>query len=160
MNIFLVVGSLFPFDRLVRVVDEWAASQDQIRVIGQIGDGDYEPKNMEAYRILEAEDFNKRFTESDLIITHAGMGIILKSLVVQKPIVVFPRKVSLKEVNTDHQIATAKALDKLNYVQVAWESEDLKTILRDPASIKSKVMIGEVASAELLGAIRQFINES
>ncbi|MEN8251500.1 MAG: glycosyltransferase [Bacteroidota bacterium] len=160
MKIFLVVGSLFPFDRLVKEIDQWAALQENINVIGQIGYGKYKPESIQAVPLLEAGEFNRIFSESDLIITHAGMGIILKSLVVGKPIVVLPRKLQLKEVNTDHQMATAKALDKMNYIHVAWDNEELLEYLKEPAAIASKITIGEYASETFIENLRQFISDN
>lgn len=160
MTIFTVIGTLDPFDRLVRLVDQWAAERPDIDITAQIGYGKYVPENIETYQMLRANDFNRIFNDSDLIITHAGMGIILKSLVAGKPIVVLPRRLDLKEANTDHQMATAKALDEMNYVHVAWNNEDLLEFLKEPAAIRSKVSISEYASEPLLGSLRQFINNN
>ena len=43
--IFVTIGSMFPFDRLIRAMDAWAAAQPERRVelLAQIGDGGYEP---------------------------------------------------------------------------------------------------------------------
>ena len=38
------VGSMFPFDRLVRAMDAWAAAQPEEEVLAQIGDGGFEPR--------------------------------------------------------------------------------------------------------------------
>lgn len=157
MNILLVVGTLFPFDRLVREIDQWASVKENIKVTGQIGFGKFKPKHMQYYNMLKAAEFNKIFNDSDLIITHAGMGIILKSLVAGKPIVVLPRKLELKEHTTDHQMATAKALDKMKYVHVAWDNEELLHYLKDPSAITSKMSIGEYATGNLVDSIQQFI---
>jgi UDP-N-acetylglucosamine transferase subunit ALG13 len=160
MTIFAVIGTLDPFDRLVRLVDQWAAERPDINIIAQIGYGKYVPENIETYQMLRASDFNRIFDHSDLIITHAGMGIILKSLVAGKPIVVLPRRLALKEANTDHQMATAKALEKMNYVHVAWNNEDLLEFLKEPAAIHSKISINEFASEPLLDSLRKFIKDN
>ena len=158
MRIFLVVGTLFPFDRLVMLIDLWASRKEDIQVTGQIGYGEYKPKNIRALSILKADEFNRIFDESDLIITHAGMGVILKSLVASKPIVVLPRRLELKEVNTNHQIATARALEKMNYIRVAWDEQELLEYLENPAKISSNITIGEYASEELITSLKEFIN--
>jgi UDP-N-acetylglucosamine transferase subunit ALG13 len=158
MKIMLVVGSLFPFDRLVRLVDTWASGLEGIKVIGQIGKGNYLPVNIESYPLLRADEFNRIFNESDLVVTHAGMGIILKSLVAGKPIVVLPRQLALKEINTDHQMATAKALERMGYVHVAWTNEELQDYLKKPSAIGPRITIGEFASERLLESIRSFIS--
>ena len=113
---------------------------------------------MLAFPILKADEFNRIFNESDLIVTHAGMGVILKSLVASKPIVVLPRRLELKEVNTNHQIATARALEKMNYIRVAWDEKELLEYLENPAKISSNITIGEYASEALITSLKEFIN--
>jgi len=157
MKVFLVVGTLFPFDRLVKEIDLWAGIHKDTQVIGQVGHGKHIPENMEAYTVLKAEDFNRVFDESDLIVAHAGMGVILKSLVANKPIVVLPRRLKFKEHTTDHQMDTAKAFDDLGYVHVAWDTGHLQKILEESEKIKSRKEIGQYASESLIGAIRDFI---
>lgn len=157
MRVFIAVGTLEPFDRLVEEVDRWAAKQDNVKVIAQIGEGRYQPVHIEFHKMLAAAEFNRIFDESDLVITHAGMGTVLKSLVAQKPIVVMPRKLELKEAVTDHQMATAKKLDNMDYVHVAWDNENLAEYLKNADNIGTKNSLGEYASGMLVDTIRQFI---
>jgi len=158
MKVFLVVGTLFPFDRLVKEIDQWVNTKTDIQVTGQIGNGQYIPKNFEYYKMLKTKDFNAVFDQSDLIITHAGMGIVLKSLVAGKPIIVMPRKLELNEHTTDHQMATAHALNKNNYVYIAWDNTELLQFLEEPEQIKPRTKINQFASEELISGIHDFIN--
>jgi len=157
MKIFVVVGSQFPFDRLIKTIDNWALSNKEVFITGQIGKSSYIPKNMVYYESLSSKDFNACFSESDLIISHAGMGVVLKSLVENKPILVLPRMLALKEVATDHQMATAKALQKMNYINVAMNVEELLNYLEKPNKILSKCKIGPYASDSLISALKNFI---
>jgi UDP-N-acetylglucosamine transferase subunit ALG13 len=158
MRIFVVVGTLLPFDRLIRAIDKWASTRTDVNITGQIGKSNYLPQNMNYFESLSANDFNSRFSESDLIISHAGMGVVLKSLVENKPILILPRQLDLKETTTDHQIATAKALGKMNYVNVAMNVEEMLDYLEKPNEIRAKHKIGEFASGSLVNVIREFIN--
>jgi len=160
MKIFIIVGSIFPFDRLIKIVDNWAQDKNDMTIIAQIGKTNYIPQNMKYYDKLGAKEFNECFSGSDLIISHAGMGVILKSLVEQKPVIVFPRKCELNEVTTNHQIATAKALDKLNFVNIAMDEVDLLCYLENPGSIISKHKIGEFASPPLINTLKEFIENN
>jgi UDP-N-acetylglucosamine transferase subunit ALG13 len=160
MKVFLVVGTLFPFDRLVKVVDDWAGTNKEIKVTGQVGRGKYQTAHIETHEKLVAQEFNRVFEESDLIIAHAGMGIILKSLVANKPIIVLPRRLELKEHTTNHQVDTALAFEKLNYIHIAWDVDQLKELLAEPGKIQSKKEIGEYASDSLIEAIREFIEKN
>jgi UDP-N-acetylglucosamine transferase subunit ALG13 len=109
--------------------------------------------------MLSPEEFNRIFDDADLIITHAGMGIILKSLVANKPIIVLPRKLELNEHTTDHQMATAAALEKMEYVEVAWDNEQLSAYLEKPETIRSKKTLGSVASGPIITALKDFIRK-
>ena len=160
MKVFVIVGSLFPFDRLIKLIDSWAGNNKEVTVTGQIGRSSYRPKNMKYYERLSSKDFNSCFSESDLIISHAGMGVILKSLVESKPVVILPRRLDLKEHTTDHQIATAKAIKRMHYLNVAMTDEELISFLKKPNEIVSKYKIGDNASDNLINALKEFIDNN
>ena len=45
--IFVTIGSMFPFDRLIRAMDDWAAAQPEpVELVAQIGEGSYRPAHM------------------------------------------------------------------------------------------------------------------
>ena len=111
--IFVTVGSMFPFDRLIRVMDEWTAAQGRDDVFAQIGNGTYEPKYMKWTRKLDQLDFAKTVQDSELIVAHAGMGSVIMADQYAKPIVLLPRIKDQGEHTTDHQLATAAWLNEL-----------------------------------------------
>jgi UDP-N-acetylglucosamine transferase subunit ALG13 len=160
MKIFVVVGSMFPFDRLIKTIDEWASDKKDIVITAQIGASSYVPKNLDFIESLNAIDFNNTFAESDLVISHAGMGVILKSLVENKPIIVMPRLLKFKELTTDHQLATAKVLRKRGYVNVAMDEEELVKLLAIPQNISVIHKINEFASKDLINALRLFFQNN
>jgi len=159
MKIFVVVGSQYPFDRLIKAVDNWASNRSDVSITGQIGESSYRPRHMKYFQTLNVKDFNACFSESDIIISHAGMGVILKSLMENKPIIVLPRRLKFKELTTDHQLDTARALFKMNYVNVAMDAEELIHYLEKPDQILSKRRIGEFASESLIQSLREFIEK-
>ncbi|MCX7888539.1 MAG: hypothetical protein N2422_02270 [Rhodobacteraceae bacterium] len=108
--IFVTVGSMFPFDRLIRVMDDWAATAAPGRILAQIGHGSYVPRHMEHVRRLSQADFTATMAASDLIVAHAGMGTVITAGRVGRPLVLLPRIEKWGEHTTDHQIATANWL--------------------------------------------------
>ena len=52
--IFVTIGSMFPFDRMIRVMDDWAARNASQETFAQIGTGSYEPTHIVALRDDEA----------------------------------------------------------------------------------------------------------
>lgn len=104
--IFASVGSMLPFDRLVRAVDEWASLHPETPVFIQIGKGEYEPKHAEFARMVTPADYTRRVKEARLFVAHAGMGSILQALEAGTPILITPRDPALKEITNHHQAAT------------------------------------------------------
>lgn len=111
--IFLTVGTLFPFDRLVRAIDA-AVGEGLIEdeIFAQVGENSYKPRNFESLPSLKKDLFDKYFTEASFIISHAGMGTITMALSHNKPLLVMPRLKHYKEHVNDHQVATARKLGK------------------------------------------------
>lgn len=124
--IFLTVGTQFPFDRLVKSVDD-AVSQNGFKeeIFAQIGKSSYRPHNFEAVSSLEKQLFDKRICEASCIISHAGIGTITIALDSNTPILVMPRLRKYGEVVNDHQIAIARRFEQLSYILVAYEAEEL-----------------------------------
>lgn len=160
MKIFVVVGSMFPFDRLIKAIDKWASTRKDLDITGQIGESTFVPVHMKCFETLSSKEFNAFFSNADLIVSHAGMGVILKSLVESKPIIVLPRRLEFKELTTDHQMATARALSRMNYVNVAMDTEELVSFLEKPDAILSKRKIGEFASDDLIHTLKEFIEQN
>jgi UDP-N-acetylglucosamine transferase subunit ALG13 len=124
--IFLTVGTQFPFDRLVKSVDDAVDhSGFEEEIFAQIGNSSYRPRNFQAVCSLENHLFDKRLREASSVISHAGIGTISKAMEYEKPLLVMPRRQSYGEVVNDHQVAVAKRFEKLAYVLVAYEVEEL-----------------------------------
>jgi len=128
--IFLTVGTQFPFDRLVRGIDN-AMDKGLIseKLFGQIGQSSYKPRNFEAVAHLERETFDKYVRQASAIIGHAGIGTIMLALNNQKPLLVMPRLKKFSEVVNNHQFDIAKKFAQLGYLLVAYDIEDLADII-------------------------------
>lgn len=118
--IFLTVGTVFPFDRLVRAVDS-AVEKNLIEdeVFAQIGHGGFEPRNMEYVETLGKEAFDEKVRCAACVISHAGMGSIIAALSRNKPLLVMPRMKRFAEHVNDHQVDIAKKFEKYGHLLVA-----------------------------------------
>lgn len=124
--IFLTVGTQFPFDRLVRSVDEVVGRNSfGEEIIGQIGNSSYRPHNFEAVSFLRKNLFDKHIFEASCIISHAGIGTITMALDNEKPLLVMPRLKQYDEVVNNHQVAIARKFEELGHILVAYQEEDL-----------------------------------
>ncbi|MEC7784226.1 MAG: glycosyltransferase [Bacteroidota bacterium] len=125
MMIFITTGTQEPFDRLLSTMEICAAKFPEVEFVAQAINTDVDANNLKIEGFLSPSTFNDYFDRADLIVGHAGMGTIITALVKQKALIVIPRDASLGEHRNDHQLATAKKMSALNYVKVAYTSEEL-----------------------------------
>jgi len=124
--IFLTVGSMFPFDRLVQSVDEMVGNKlITDTVVAQIGDGKYEPKHMAFDRYLAKPEYDQRVMEAEILVAHAGAGTIALALKHGKRLLVVPRRGEFREHVNDHQVVTARKYEEMGYVLVAQNMTDI-----------------------------------
>lgn len=124
--IFLTIGTLQPFDRLVKMVDSLAGDgRIKEQLIGQIGFGDYCPQSIQAYPVLKKKEFDEYMEKASFIIAHAGMGSIITAITLQKPMIVVPRLKQYREHVNDHQLDTALKFEELGIVLVANTENEL-----------------------------------
>lgn len=124
--IFLTVGTQFPFDRLVRAVDDLAGrgSIGQ-EVFGQIGEGGYQPVHFNSVPRLDKVQFDRCLQSASALIGHAGTGTVTLALDRQKPLLVMPRLQRYGEVVNDHQLAFARRFASLGLILMALDSTEL-----------------------------------
>lgn len=155
--IFVTVGHQMPFDRLVRAVDQWAACNQRDDVFAQIGDTTFRPTHIGHRRFLSPAEFDQQMREATAIVAHAGTGTILAAAQLGKPLLVMPRLASLHETRNDHQVPTAEHFAKHGHVLAAADEHALQTLLGSIESFVPRPRVGDSASPELIGAIREFI---
>lgn len=105
--VFASVGSMLPFDRFVRCIDEWSAAHPQVDCYIQIGGGDYQPQHAQWTRMMMHDEYLEMLERCSLFVAHVGVGSILQALAARKQILMLPRLASLGEHTTDHQLHTA-----------------------------------------------------
>lgn len=161
MNLFLTVGAQMPFDRLVVAIDAWAGRHPDVSITAQIGATDYVPKNLVAHRSLAPVRFEAACDAADAIVGHAGIGTLFAALERGKPVLVLPRRATLRETRNEHQVATARRFGARRSVVVAWETSELdgamETLL---ARVGDAAVVAEPARTEgpLFEALRRFVD--
>lgn len=139
--IFVTVGSMFPFDRMIRMMDAWASLHPNDEVFAQIGGGKYEPKHMRWQTIIAPDEYKNVVRSCRLIVAHAGTGSVFTASEFRKPIVLIPRRAAQKEHTTDHQLDTAKWLEDKPGIFIAWSEEELA-----PAIERAGHAVGNIQS--------------
>lgn len=161
--IFLTVGTQFPFDRLVKAVDQ-ALGNGQINgeVCAQIGDSAYQPRHFPAVSHMEKHLFDERMHEASAIISHAGMGTISMALEKDKPLLVMPRLKKYGEVVNDHQVAIARKFEELGHLLVAYKPEELPEKIRQLKTFEltKRKAAPEAVAGRIAGFLSELANES
>lgn len=160
--IFFTIGTHEPFDRMVKAVDQWAASSGA-HVFGQIPeprpDG-YRPRHFPVVARLAPADYDAKVRQAAFLVAHAGMGSIITALQHGKPILIMPRRGHLRETRNDHQWATANRLRGTPGITVAADETDLPALLDrlHAEGGTSPTPISPWASPALVDALRAFIH--
>jgi UDP-N-acetylglucosamine transferase subunit ALG13 len=152
--IFIMVGThIQPFNRLLKEIDSLIENKIITEeTIAQIGNSTYIPKNYKYERFFPEEDRNKLLKNSRLIITHAGAGCIIDSLMVGKIPIVVPRLKKYGEHNNDHQIDIMKEFQNQNKVISVYNLDDIGKKINKTTSITFKTQ-----NSELIEKLKHYI---
>ncbi len=160
--IFVTSGSMLPFDRLFRIVDQAVAGRVFAQagfdgpVFAQIGDSKYEPRHCAFSRFIDKEDFDSRVAASSLVIGHAGIGVITAALDNKVPLLVLARRAAFGEHVNDHQVSTAVEFERLGHL-MSFEEE---TLVQKLQSVRHFVPKPRVPDAQAVGRrIGSFLTE-
>ena len=129
--IFVTVGSQkFQFNRLLKKIDELIEKKVITdKVFAQIGVSNYKPINYEYVDFMTQEEFIKKLEECNLLITHAGTGVIVNAVKKEKKVIATPRLAKYGEHVDDHQIQLIQQFDELNFISTA----PVDVILKSPS---------------------------
>jgi UDP-N-acetylglucosamine transferase subunit ALG13 len=159
-GLFASVGSMFPFDRLVESIDDWAARHPEIPVLIQIGDGKYEPRHAPFVRMMPPATYQACIRGARLFVAHAGMGSIISAIQCGRPLLMLPRLKAKGEHTTDHQLATIANIGRRDGLYVAMSVDEMyaqiDALLATEAAPPAP--ISPYASDELIGHVRAFIH--
>ncbi len=126
-------------------------------MFAQIGNLQLVTKHIEFAKQLNPSDFDGKMRESEMIISHAGTGTIIKAMEFSKPIIVMPRKSSLGETRNDHQIHTVELFRHKGLIQSFDDELELDRLISERSSLANNTL-SPVASSQLLESIALFID--
>jgi UDP-N-acetylglucosamine transferase subunit ALG13 len=127
--IFVTVGSMLAFDRLILSMDKWALAHADSEVIAQIGGGAYQPRYMRWTRMLPPSKFQDAVRDAAILVAHAGMGSYFVAAQMRKPIVMLPRFAAKHEHTTAHQVHTIRWLRDRPGVYAAMSEDELESAI-------------------------------
>ena len=156
--ILVTVGSQkFQFNRLLKKVDE-LIEKGTIKddVFAQIGASDYKPKNYKFVDFMTQDEFSKKMDECDMIITHAGTGVIVNAVKKEKKVIALPRLSMYGEHVDDHQIQLIKEFEELNFIEPVYETEQMEDAIKKAKDKKYNKYISNTDT--IINAIEKYID--
>lgn len=148
--IFVTVGTLLPFDRLIMSMDDWAARHPEVPVFAQIGDTTYQPRHMGWVRQVTPADFAANVSEAEIIVAHAGIGSIITAAEIGRPIVLMPRRQSLREHRSEHQLHTVGRLANRDGILVANDETELDLRIEQARTMAPAALLSRNAPEPLV----------
>lgn len=128
--IFVTVGSQkFPFDRLIRKVDQLVRDgiiEDEVFI--QTGTSQYVPQ-CPHQAFCGQEHFAELMETCNILITHGGAGTMVNAVKQGKRVIAVPRLAQYGEHVDDHQMELAARLHALNLLCVCLDTELLPEAL-------------------------------
>jgi UDP-N-acetylglucosamine transferase subunit ALG13 len=124
--IFATCGSShLPFERFMRALAAVPADE----LIVQHGPAT-PPPAARTVAFLPYAEVLKLIEESEVVVSHAGVGSIICAVRAGHTPIVFPRLVRYGETVDDHQVELARALEQRGTVRVATDPEQLSAAIR------------------------------
>jgi UDP-N-acetylglucosamine transferase subunit ALG13 len=155
--LFVTTGTDRGFDRFIEAIDSWAKLNSRNDIFAQIGNSNYEPRNIQFVRFLKPDEFQQNVDKCTTMISHAGMGNVITALSNRKPIIIFPRLPELGETPNGHQIDTATKLKELQLAEVAFSKDELISTLSRLETLVPAKDIGRHADSKLIQSLKKQI---
>lgn len=159
--IFVTVGNDFRgFDRLLRKMDE-IAPLIRGEILIQTGYSRYHPRNTKHFDFISMDKAVDCIRNSELVVSHAGIGTIILCKEYGTPILIIPRTKAYGEHMNDHQLEIARALEKkeAEHIYVVYGEDQLKeSILRILKRSERSVPIQNPGKTNLVKVIKEFID--
>ncbi len=138
--ILVTVGTdTHQFDRLLREVGRLVEEKKiKEEVVAQTGISEYKPKNYRHSGFFSEEEFSALLKKSDIIISHAGAGSVIRSLEYGKAAIIVPRRKKYGEHTDDHQMELAKEIEKEGRAIVVYDIGELESAIKKARKAKPK----------------------
>ena len=106
-------------------MDEISPNLDE-KIIMQIGNSGYIPKNTEYFRLKTYPQIKKICKKARVIVAHGGTGSVITALKQNTPIITIPRIKEYGEVIDDQQMDFVKAMEKKTLVIPIYDLDNLE----------------------------------
>lgn len=157
-KIFLTVGTVMPFDRMIN--DAHSLKNEGIiteEIFAQVGESDVAPNTMAVQQTLDQETLNGHLKESKIAIVHGGSGSMLGAIRFGCIVIAMPRRADLGEHYDDHQFELVGAFRDMGLVIEARTKDDLADAIKKARTMAPKMI--EINPDSYGAHIDRFINQ-
>ncbi len=129
--IFVTLGTQDKqFVRLIEAVNKIDTDEQIVAQVGSTNCSKLKLRdNIKIYDYLSDNEFDKYMNNAGIIITHAGVGTIIKGLKLNKTMIVAARLKKYKEHVNDHQLQILDNFSKEGYIIPLHNFEDLPKLI-------------------------------
>ena len=130
--IFVTVGSQkFPFDRLIRKVDQLVEDHTITEeVYIQTGSSDYIPCHCRHQAFYDRDKFARMVQKCRILIKHGGVGIVVNEVKQGNKVIVVPRRSSYGEHVDEHQLQLLEQFHARNLIYACMDVDDLPYVMK------------------------------
>ena len=154
--ILITTGTNAPaFDRLLRAVE--AMNLDEAVVV-QHGPSTVRPTGAKCVDYVSFEQFVELVREARIVVTHAGVGSILITLMNGKRPFVVPRLARFGEHVDDHQIELGRRLGEIGVVELIEDPSQLEKAIRSDSSNGSSAPTRSRGSGRLANDLAAYLD--
>ena len=159
IKIFCSVVSQGPFDRMVEFLEALKKNRGDVEIFAQVGCSEKSWSFATAEKI-SIDEFNEKFLAANIVVSHAGMGNIIRGVELGKPMIVVGRRASFGEHRNDHQLDTIKNFRGMPGIAFVDNQDEFDIAFK-------KIVRGEIKSEpfdkslryRLIDSIRGFVME-
>ena len=128
-------------------------------MLAEVGASRLDYPHLRCVRTLDGSRYAEVIAEAQLMIADAGTGSILTALGRGVPVIVMPRDHRQTEHRDDHQSQTARQLERMGLVSVAWSESDLPALIEAALARSGEGRPARQRSTELVDYIRSYLHE-
>jgi len=129
--IFAAVGTQLPFPRLFDALEP-IARRHALDIVAQTGEAARTSDVMRCEARIPPARFEQLIAGCDVLVGHAGIGVIIAAATHGKPLILMPRRAALGEHRNDHQLATVDHFQDRPGITIVHNEAELEAALLRP----------------------------
>ena len=146
------------FNRLLQAIEELIENGIiKERVLVQAGYTKYKTDKMKIFDMISSEELDNLIDKANIVITHGGVGSIIRALKKKKKVIAVPRLHKFSEHVNDHQRQIVEVFRSKNYIIGVQNLEDLGDAINQIDEFKPNDYKSD--NQKMISIIDDFINK-